>query len=189
MVPRSSSVSVVHLRERGREGERERGREGERERGREGERERGREGEREGGEREGEREGGRERGREGGREGEREGGREGGRERGRERGREEGREGGRESGREGEREGGKGVKQKISCSGHNSPRGSVDNWLSLRFSDVSSAALENTPRGTFVIELCSMDSDWGGMMVNIYSQATHVLKCIYIDPCKVRGGR
>ena len=44
--------------------------------------------------------------------------------------------------------------------GEVSPSGKVERWLSLRLSVVSSTALENTPIGTFVMELCSIERDW-----------------------------
>ena len=56
------------------------------------------------------------------------------------------------------------------------PRGRVESWLSLRFSDVSSAALEKTPSGTFVIVLCSIDSDWREM--------GSVLVCVCVHTCE-----
>ena len=42
-----------------------------------------------------------------------------------------------------------------------SPRGKVESWLSLRLRDVNSTAFDNTPIGTFVMELCSIDRVWG----------------------------
>ena len=37
----------------------------------------------------------------------------------------------------------------------------MESWLSLRLRDVNSTAFDNTPIGTFVMELCSIDRDWG----------------------------
>ena len=36
----------------------------------------------------------------------------------------------------------------------------MESWLSLRLRDVNSTAFDNTPIGTFVMELCSIDRDW-----------------------------